>query len=113
MFMWTALAPAYAAPDSAIVLDHDGRFGDAEVGAAVRGRHADAEPAVFGEGLVEVRGEGVRGVVLGPVGVWEAGADLGHGFADGALSGREVWIVELEVLGCTGVDGADPGAGAA
>ncbi len=46
-----------------------------------------------------------------PVGVWEAGADLGYGFTNGALGVCEVWVMQLKVFRCAGVDGAGNGEG--
>ena len=55
---------------------HDRGFGDAEAGAAILLGNADAEPAGIGQRLVEIGGKAAFLVLLQPIGVVEARADL-------------------------------------
>jgi hypothetical protein len=73
-------------------LHHQRRLGDAQPGAAIFGRHGDAEPAVGGHGGDEFVRESAIGVARQPVVGVEAGAKPGYGVADGLLLGgqREV-----------------------
>ena len=50
-------------------LHHDRRVGHAQTRAAVLGRHRDAEPAAFGNGLIKVERETAFLVLLQPIGV--------------------------------------------
>ena len=75
------------APDSEDGPHHDRGIGDAETRAAIFLGDADAEPAGIRQRLVEVGGKAALLVLLQPIGVIEARADLCHGVADRFLVG--------------------------
>jgi hypothetical protein len=82
----------HAAAVAGHLVHHDRRLGDAEAGAAVLGRHRDAEPAGVGHRAVEVLRKLAVVVAGQPVVVVEALDDGGHAVADSAvvLADREV-----------------------
>jgi hypothetical protein len=68
---------------------HDRRLGDAEAGAAIGLRDADAEPAVVGERAIELLGEFAVAVARQPIVVGKPRADLLDRGADRLLQLRK------------------------
>ena len=70
-------------------LHHDAGLGDAEAGAAIFRRDANAEETFGGQRLVQVVREGAVGVAGQPIGIVEPLAQPGDGVADGLLFGSQ------------------------
>src|SRR5690606_28795183 len=68
---------------------HHRGLADAEAGAAIFLRDADAEPAILRHGIVELGREVAALVLLAPVIIVETGADAGDRLADHFLIGGE------------------------
>ena len=73
-------------------LHHDRRLGDAEPGAAIILRHADAEPAIARERLVQLAREAPVAIARQPVLVVERRADPRDGVAQ-----RNLLLVQREI----------------
>ena len=87
--MCTADAPGHAGAGFGDRAHHDRGFGDAETGAAIGFRHADAEPAGIGQRLVEIVRKAALAILLQPVGIIEVAADFRDRVANGFLIVRE------------------------
>jgi hypothetical protein len=78
---------------------HDRGIGDAKPRAAILFGNADAEPAGIGQRPMEVGGIAPLLVLLQPIGIIEARADLADGIADRFLVGAEGEIHLVSILG--------------
>jgi len=70
-------------------LHHEGGLQDAEPGSAIGLRHGDAEPSILGERRVELMRKARLPLMLEPIGIAEAGAELLHRGAHRLLLGRK------------------------